>query len=108
MKKTGRNPSVSLLILITVVLGMSFVLIGCGFFDDNSQPEVERITNQTLYVGGKTTVEVNVTDAEVDDTHTISASSDDTSIATVSVKDTTPYYHGYSSRDDNDHSLCYR
>ena len=72
-----------------ILFGVPFVLISCGFFDDNSQPEVESITNQTLYVGGKTIVEVNVTDAEVDDTHTISASSDDTSIATVSVKDTT-------------------
>ncbi len=37
-----------------------------------------------LEVGDETTVEVNIIDADVDDTHDINASSDDTRIANVS------------------------
>ena len=68
---------------------MPSVLIGCGFFDNNSQPEVESITDQTLYVNDETKVELNITDEDVDDTHTIKAVSDDTSVAIVSESDTT-------------------
>ena len=89
MKKTNRNLKDNLLILTTVLLGMSFVLIGCGFFDDNSQPEVETITDQTLYVGDETKVELNITDEDTDDTHIINVSSDNTTVATASVNDTT-------------------
>ena len=89
MKKTGRNPKIILLILTTVLLSMSFVFIGCGAFeDDNSQPSIRTITDQTLDVDDKITVEVNLTDADIDDIHTINASSDDTIVATVSVNDT--------------------
>ena len=42
-----------------------------------------------LEEGDKTTVEVNITDADVDDTHDINASSDDTRIATVSADEIT-------------------
>lgn len=89
MKKTNRNLKDNLLILTTVLLGMSFVLIGCGFFDDNSQPEVETITNQTLYVGDEVTVVLNIVDEDVDDSHIINVSSDNTTIATALVNDTT-------------------
>ena len=89
MKKTNRNLKDNLLILTTVLLGMSFVLIGCGFFDDNSQPEVETITDQTLYVGDEAKVELNITDEDTDDTHIINVSSDNTTVATASVNDTT-------------------
>ena len=68
---------------------MSFILIGCGFFDDNSQPEIDTITDQTLYVGDETQVELNITDDDVDDSHIINVSSDNTTIATASVSDTT-------------------
>ena len=40
-------------------------------------------------MGAEVTVAVNITDADVGDTHTISASSDDTAIAAVSVNNTT-------------------
>ena len=82
------NRKIIVLILLIHSLVTSLVLIGCGVLDDNSQPSIEPITDQTLYLGDKTTVEVNVTDADVDDTHIINASSDDTNIATVSVDDT--------------------
>ena len=82
------NRKIIVLILFTLLFAIPFILIGCGALDDNSQPSIEPITDQTLYVGDKTTVEVNVTDADVDDTHIINASSDDTNIATVSVDDT--------------------
>lgn len=37
MKKTNSNPNISLLILTVVLFGISFVLIGCGFFNDEPQ-----------------------------------------------------------------------
>ena len=86
MKKTGGNPKITLLILTTVLLSMSFVFIGCGAFeDDNNQPSIKTITDQTLNLDDKITVDVNITDADIDDTHTINASSDDRTVATVSV-----------------------
>lgn len=57
--------------------------------DANSQPVIETIPDQTLDVGDETTVVVKVTDADVGDTHTISASSDDPAIATVEVNNRT-------------------
>ena len=82
------NRKTVVLILLIHSLVTSLILIGCGVLDDNSQPSIEPITDQTLYIGDKTTVEVNVTDADVDDTHIINASSDNTNVATVSVDDT--------------------
>lgn len=79
------NRKTILSMLITVSFIISLVLTGCGAFDDNSQPMIEPITDKTLDAGGNRSVNVYVTDADVDDTHTISAFSDDTSIATVSV-----------------------
>ena len=79
--------------LRTILLTFLFTLLcffGCGAAeDDNSQPSIETITDQTLNVGDETTVKVTITDADVDDTHTISAFTDDTTIATVSVSDAT-------------------
>ena len=47
--------------------------------------------------GTETTVEVNVIDSDVDDTHTISASSGDTAIATVSVSNTALVIRGIAA-----------
>ena len=79
------NLKIIALILFTLSLAIPFIFIGCGALDDNSQPVIEAIPDETLDVGDKTTAEVNITDADVDDTHTIRASSDNTNIATVSV-----------------------
>ncbi len=79
------NRKIIISILMVVSLITSLVLIGCGVFDDNSQPMIEPITDKTLDAGEDRSVNVYVTDADADDTHTISASSDDTSVATVSV-----------------------
>ena len=80
------HPKIRVSILIVVLLVTSLALISCGAFeDDNSQPAIRPITDQTLDVGDKTTVDVNITDADLDDTHIISASSEDRSVATVSV-----------------------
>ena len=68
---------------------MSFVIIGCGFFDDNSQPELDTITDQTLYVSDEVKIELNIIDEDMDDTHIIDVSSDNTTVATASVADTT-------------------
>ena len=68
---------------------MSFALIGCGLFDDNSQPEIETGTDQLLYVGAETQIELNITDKDGNDTHVINFSLDDTAVAAVSVSGTT-------------------
>lgn len=65
------------------------VTFGVGVMKKNSQPVIEAISDQTLEVGDETTIEVNITDVDVEDTHTVSASSDDAVIATVSVNNTT-------------------
>ena len=91
-------------ILILPFLLASFVLVGCGEDDednnrlvednnrpveDNNQPVIEAIPDKIVDADGAVTVEVNITDADVGDAHTISASSDDTAIAVVSVNNTT-------------------
>ena len=80
------HPKIRVSILTVVLLVTSLALISCGAFeDDNNQPAIEPITDKTLDVGDETTAEVNITDADIDDTHIISASSEDGSVATVSV-----------------------
>ena len=92
MKNTNSNPNISLLILTVVLFGISFVLIGCG---DNNQPSIKAMTDDTvadqsltLAVNSKRTVEIHITDIDEDDTHTISASSENTTVAAVSVDET--------------------
>ena len=72
---------------MVAMLVVSLVFMSCGAFDDNSQPMIEPISDKTLNAGDNRLVNVYVTDADVDDAHTISAFSDDTSIATVSVEE---------------------
>ena len=77
-------------VTLSILLFTALVFLGCGAFEgDNNQPSIETINDKTLNVGDETTVEVNITDADIDDTHIISASSDDTTVATVSVRDAT-------------------
>ncbi len=97
MKNTSLNPKIVLLILTSILFGTPFVLIGCGFFDDNSQPEIESVTDQTLYVNDEAKVELSVIDEDTDDTHNIDVTSDNTSIATASVSDTTLTIIGISA-----------
>lgn len=85
MKSTSLNPKIILLILTVILFSMPFVLIGCGGFDENSPPEIEPINDRTLKVGDTITVAVNITDADVDDTHIVNADSDHPSVATVAV-----------------------
>ena len=75
-------------ILVIIFLGILFLIIGCGLFDNNSQPKIEPITDQTLDVGDETTVTPNITDVDVDDTHSVNAFSDNMNVAAVSVNDT--------------------
>ena len=73
-------------ILATASLVTSLVLAGCGASeDDNNQPTIKPISDKTLNQGDKKTVDVNITDADVDDTHIISAFTDNTTVAAVSV-----------------------
>ena len=104
MRKTDSSPNVSRLILMVVLFGISFVLIGCGFFeDDNNPPSIqtfgETTTDRmlTLTVNSRRTVEVYITDADDDDTHTVGASSENTTVATVSVADTTLTIRGIAA-----------
>ena len=76
--------------VVSTLLFTSFFFVGCGAVEeDNNQPSIETITDKTLNVGDETKVEVTITDADVDDTHIISATSDDTTVVTVSVRDAT-------------------
>ncbi len=71
---------------LSILLFTSLLFVGCGTFEeDNNQPSIETITDKTLDVGNTRKVRVYITDADVDDTHIINASSDNTNIATVSV-----------------------
>ena len=80
------NRKIRVSILAVVLLVTSLAFIGCGSFeDDNSQPAIGPIPDKTLDLDDKITVDVIITDADIEDTHTINASSDDTTIATVSV-----------------------
>ena len=87
LKNTLLNPKTAMLILLSVLFSVPFVLIGCGVLDNNSQPEIELITDKTLGVGDERAVDVYITDADVDDIHTINASSDNPSVAMVSVNE---------------------
>ena len=79
----------NLFTLMLLFLLALFFLVGCGESEqNNSRPVIQAIPNQTLDVGVTLEVEVRVTDADVEDTHTINASSDDTTVATVSVDGT--------------------
>ena len=77
-------------VALSILLFTSLCFLGCGAVeDDNSQPSIETVTDQTLNVGDETKVKVTITDTDVDDTHTINASSDDTTVTTVSMSDAT-------------------
>ena len=88
-------------ILATVLVSISLFVVGCSETEDdteddaepevvvNSQPSIGAIPNQTVDMGAEVTVAVNITDADVDNTHTVEASSDNTNVATVSVAGTT-------------------
>ncbi len=110
MKNTSMNRkiTVSVIGMMLLVLGISGILltslflVGCGETDNdtkaevvvNNQPSIGAIPDQTVDAGAETTVAVNVTDADADDTYTIRASSNDKAIATVSVKNTTLTING--------------
>ena len=80
------HPKIRVSILAVVLLVTSLALISCGSFeDDNNQPSIGLIPDKTLDLDDKITVDVIIIDADIEDTHTINASSDDTTIATVSV-----------------------
>ena len=92
---------------IAATLVTSLVFMSCGAFDDNSQPEIDTITDQTLYVGDEMKVELNIIDEDTGDTHVINVSSDNTIVATASVSDTTLTIIGINSRDGSYHSFCH-
>ena len=83
------------ILIMTVLTSVSILVVGCGEVDDeaetadelvvNNPPSIGAIPDQTVDVGSTVEVEVTITDADVGDTHTINASSDDTTVAAVSV-----------------------
>ena len=100
MKMSVVNRKFSILILPFLLA--SFVLVGCGeddednnrLVEDNNQPVIEAIPDKIVDADGAVTVEVNITDVDGDDTHTIRASSNNKAIATVSAKNTTLTING--------------
>ena len=63
----------------------------------NNQPSIDALADQTVYVGDTVEVEVRITDPDRDDEHTISATSNDTDVATVSVTETTLSVEGIAA-----------
>ena len=89
-------------LLILTVAALLYIQIGCdgdnpASVPRNSQPVIAEIPDKAVHAGTDTTVQVQVIDSDVDDTHTISASSGDTAIATVSVSNTTLVIKGIAS-----------
>ena len=83
------------ILIMAVLVSIPIFVVGCGEVDDeaeaedefvvNNPPSIGAIPDQTVDVGSTVEVEVTITDADVGDAHTIKASSDDTTIAAVSV-----------------------
>ena len=89
-------------LLILTVAALLYIQIGCdgdnpASVPRNSQPVIAEIPDKAVHAGTDTTVQVQVIDSDVDDTHIISASSGDTAIATVSVSNTTLVIKGIAS-----------
>ena len=77
-------------VTFSILLFTSFLFVGCGTSEeDNSQPLIETITDKTLNVDDELAVEVTIVDADVENSHIIRAFSDDSSVATISVRSTT-------------------
>ena len=93
LKNASQNTQIVSLVLTFAL----FTLIGCGFFDSNSQPEIDIIGDQLIFVDDFTIITVNITDPDVDDTHIINVFSDNTEVVTVSVDDTTVTLNGITA-----------
>lgn len=97
MKTLLANRKIIMSILTTVLVSISLFVVGCGETEDdtetefvvNSQPSIGAISDQTVDVGGTVEINVIVTDADVGDTYTVSASTDNTNVITVLVSGTT-------------------
>ena len=88
--------------ILSILLLILLLLPGCGEVEDdgemdddtevesvvNSQPLIGAIPDQKVDEGDTVEVEVRITDLDPDDIQTISASSNDTDVATVSVMET--------------------
>ena len=77
---------------LSAFLLILLLFVGCGEAGEsvvNSQPSIVAIPNQTVDVGKTVEVEINITDADAGDTHTVNASSNNTDVATVSVSKST-------------------
>ncbi|MDE0685118.1 MAG: hypothetical protein OXI63_19510 [Candidatus Poribacteria bacterium] len=72
-------------IITTVILFTSIVFASCGVSTDNAQPEIDPIDDQTLEINDTRRIPVNITDTDIDDTHIINASSDNPSVADISI-----------------------
>ena len=88
MRGTNWKPKASLIILTIISFGISSVFISCGSSEDDDvspTPPTDEIisTDQPLILAVNSSRTVNI----IYDTHTISASSENTAVATVSVAD---------------------
>ena len=64
------NRKIRVSILAVVLLVTSLDLISCGSFeDDNTQPSIGLIPDKTLDLDDKITVDVIITDADIEDTY---------------------------------------
>ena len=79
------NRETRIAIIATFMLFTCIVFASCGVSTDNAQPEIDPIDDRTLEIGDTPMIRVNITDADIDDTHIVNADSDNPSVATISV-----------------------
>ncbi len=84
----NRKTLISLFTITMMVKSLFILSCGEGELDENTQPTIKPIADITFNIGDEKTVRISITDADVDDTHTIRASSDNTNIATVLIDET--------------------
>lgn len=94
MKHVDRSSKITRSILTLVLLGVSATFFSCGIFEDeNNQPWVQIIKGSTITADQALTLAVNssrtvvfyIRDDDDYDRHTISAGTEDSTVATVSV-----------------------
>ncbi len=77
------NRETRIAIITTVTLLTSIIFASCDVSIDNAQPEIDPIDDQTLEINDMRKIRVNITDADIDDTHSINASSDNFLIVAI-------------------------
>ena len=111
MIQVNNNTINNILIPTIVLLSILLVLSSCGNIDENSQPEIGNIADQTLNIGEETRIKINIIDTDSGDRHEIKVESNNENVAQVQISSITNFTiigiaHGAASitvlvRDDS-------